>query len=109
MSFDLSNIMWLEVLGAACRAVDMREFISLDLDDYLGTFAKLQKRLHPDSPLVYPPIYENVRELIKEYIIAAKKSIAKAVDPLKEELMEVCWSPARVEAALEAGIMPEDM
>ena len=109
VSFDTSGIMWHEVLNAACRCVDMREFISVDLDDYLDIFVRLQAKLHSDSPLVYPPIKENVRELLKEHIDAAKRRIAAALDPLKEELMAVCWSPARVAAALEAGRELEDL
>lgn len=109
VSFDISGIMWLDILECACRTVDMREFLSIDLDGYLETFAKLQRKLQPVSPLMYPPIHENVRELLKEHIQKAKRGMANKLAPLKEELMGVCWSPKRVAAALEAGLMPEDM
>lgn len=105
---DISGLMWTEVIEYTCEHLPLRVLAVYDIMDFMEKLDRANAAT-PESAWHRHGMRDFVYLLFREIQQRERAMLCCKTDVFKQELVERVFNPARVAAALEAGLNPEDM
>jgi hypothetical protein len=106
---EVISTMWQNIFELALKHISLRPFLGISVETYVNPVVEYHRADCPHSQLLNDELRRSIIEMIRAAASQELKKIGDKFDAIKEELMAEMFKPARVAAALEAGIEPEDL